>query len=34
MHEKNHQKVQSLDHFFGSHVYYRVKNKKNLKFHG
>jgi len=31
---KNHEKVQSLDHFFGSRVYYRVKNKKNLKLQG
>jgi len=31
MPEKNHEKSQSVDHFFGPSVYYRVKNKKNLK---
>jgi len=24
-------KIQHLDHFFGLRVYYRVKNKKNIK---
>ena len=27
-------KIQHLDHFFGLHVYYIVKNKKNLKLIG
>jgi len=31
MAEKIHEKIQFLDHFFGPRVYYRVKNKKNLK---
>jgi len=34
MAKKNHEKLRSLDHFFGTHVYYRVKNKKNIKLQG
>jgi len=34
MPEKNYEKIQSLDHFLGPHVYYMVKNKKNLKLQG
>jgi len=27
MPEKNHEKVQYLDHFFGPRVYYKIKKK-------
>jgi len=31
---KSHEKIQPLDHFFGLRVYYKVKNKKNIKLQG
>lgn len=32
--EKNHERIQSLGHFSGLNVYYRVKNKMNMKLQG